>query len=100
MFEVSDLFRRERVLLFRRHPLDVRLALDGLDQPAVGGFAGNEWGATVAAFAHAVRSVEQQAAADLVGAGRVTGVALLGEDGADVFLEVVDAVARRFGGAR
>ena len=37
--------------------------------------------------------------ADLVRSRAVAGVALLGEDGANVFLEEVEVVARRFRGA-
>ena len=50
-------------------------------------------------FEESVRGVEQQSAADFVGGGAVAGVALLGEDGSDLFFEVIDAVARRLGGA-
>src|SRR5207253_11231927 len=56
----------------------------GLEEQALGRFAGNECRARGAALEQAGLAVEQQLALDLLGAGRVTRVAFLDQDRANL----------------
>src|SRR5688500_13826788 len=82
-------------LAARRH-LQLRVA-DRLKEQALRGVAWNQSGAAVAAGAERVAGVEPQAAFDLVRLFGMALVAVLDQHRADLLLEEVDLLARRFG---
>jgi hypothetical protein len=81
LFEVGDDLGGE--VLLRGH-LDVFFVTQRLDEKALGGVAGNDGGAAVAACHQASAVVDVKASLDLGGLGRMTFITLVDEDRPDL----------------
>ena len=96
LLEVGDHLVGE--FLLGRHLQLIFGLLDGLDEQALLGVAGDEGRAVVAALAEPFAGVQGQAAANLLGALGVAAVALADQHGADVLLEEGELFRRRLAG--